>query len=151
MPDGSFFQLVDFWKVGTDVNSLILKSDRYSAKSKEIGVAVAGDLNVSGGVVFVSANGTIGALSASQEEIVKDKIVLILNKSSRRGMERMFTTAGATAVITIIDKVSAPSWQGRRTKPDASTATARLSITMDTAKKLFPNTTKESISAFNYV
>ena len=36
MPDGSYFQLVDFWKVGTDVNSLVLKTDRYTAKTNEI-------------------------------------------------------------------------------------------------------------------
>ena len=137
MPDGSFFQLVDFWKVGTDVNSLVLKTDRYAAKTNEIGVSLAGDLNITGNVVFVSANGAIGALSAEQEGQVKDKIVVLLNKSSRRRMEGMFVTAGASAVISIVDKVSAPSWQGRRTKPDASTAVARLAMTMDTAKKMF--------------
>jgi hypothetical protein len=139
MPSGSYFQMVDFWKVGTDVSSLMLKTERYTAKTSEIGVALAGDLNVTGGVVFVSLNGKIGALSVEQEAMVKDKVVVLLNKSSRRRAEGMFVTAGAKAVISIVDQVSPPSWQGRRTKPDASTATARLTITMDTAKKLFPN------------
>ena len=136
MPDGSFFQLVDFWRVGTNVDSLVLKTDRYSAKKNEIGVSTPGELDVSGETVFVSANGAIKALSAEQEAMVKDRVVVVLNKSTRRGMEGMFTAAGAKAVILLVDKVSAPSWQGRRTKPGTLTTTARLSMTLGTAKKL---------------
>ena len=138
MPDGSYFQLVDFWKVGVEANSLMLKTSRYSANAKEIGVALNGDLNLTGDVVFVAANGTIPALTTEQEAQVKGRVVVLLNKTTRRRFEGSFTAAGALAVITIADKVSTPSWQGRRSKPDPSTATARLSITMDTAKKLFP-------------
>lgn len=139
MPDGTFFQLVDFWKVGTDVNSLVLKTDQYSAKTDEIGVSLNGDLNVTGDVVFVVANGTVAALTDEQQAQVKGKVVLLLNKSSRRRFEGSFVTAGATAVMTIADKVSAPSWRGSNRKPDATSATARLAVTIATAKKLFPN------------
>ena len=138
MPDGSYFQLVDFWKVGVEANSLMLKTSRYSANAKEIGVALNGDLNLTGDVVFVAANGTIPALTTEQGAKVKGRVVVLLNKTTRRRFEGSFTAAGALAVITIADKVSTPSWQGRRSKPDPSTATARLLITMDTAKKLFP-------------
>jgi hypothetical protein len=147
MPDGSFFQLVDFWKIGTDVNSLVLKTDHYSAKSTEIGVALAGDLEKTAEAVFVSANGTIASLTTEQEDQVKGKIVVLLNKSSRRRMEGMFVTAGAAGVVSIVDKVSIPTWQGRRTKPDASTSTARLSITLDTAKKLFGEADQKVLTA----
>ena len=139
MPDGSYFQLVDFWKVGTDVNSLVLKTDQYSAKTNEIGVSLNGDLNVTGDVVFVAANGTVAALTDEEAAKVKGKVVLLLNKSSRRRFEGSFITAGATAVMTIADKVSAPSWRGARAKPDSSSATARLAVTISTAKKLFPS------------
>ena len=138
MPDGSYFQLVDFWKVGVEANSLMLKTSRYSANAKEIGVALNGDLNITGDVFFVAANGTFPALTTEQEAQVKGRVVVLLNKTTRRRFEGSFTSAGALAVITIVDKVSTPSWQGRRSKPDPSNATARLSITMDTAKKLFP-------------
>ena len=145
MPDGSYFQLVDFWKVGTDVSSLVLKTDRYTAKTNEIGVSLNGDLSVTGDAIFVVANGKMtpttpgqAVLTPEQEAQVKGKVVVFLNKSSRRRLEGAFVTAGASAVVNIVDKVSAPGWQGRRAKPDASTATARLAITMDTAKKLFP-------------
>ena len=147
MPDGSYFQLVDFWKVGADTTSLMLKTGRYSAKPNEIGVPLIGELNVSGDVVFVASNGKIGALTDSQEAQVKGKIVVLLNKSTRRRFEGSFVTAGATAVISIVDKIGTPTWQARRTKPDASTATARLAITMDTAKKLFPSSDQAIIGA----
>ena len=138
MPDGSYFQLVDFWKVGTDINSLVLKTSRYTANAKEIGVSFVGDLDTTGDVVFVAANGTIPALTAEQEAQVKGKVVVLLNKSTRRRFESSFTAAGASAVIIIADKVSIPSWQVRRSKPLPTMAAARLDITMDTAKKLFP-------------
>ena len=138
MPDGSYFQLVDFWKVGTEVSSLVLKSEKYSAKTNEIGVSLNGDINVTGDVVFVAANGTVPALTDEQQAQVKGKIVLLLNKSSRRRFEGSFMTAGAIAVVTIADKVSAPSWRGSNRKPDASSAVARLAVTLGTAKKLFP-------------
>jgi hypothetical protein len=123
---------------GADVTSLMLKTARYSANPNEIGVPLIGELNASGDVVFVTANGKVAALTDAEQAQIKGKIVVLLNKSPRRRFEGSFVTAGATAIISIVDKIGTPTWQGRRTKPDASTATARLAITLDTARKLFP-------------
>ena len=137
MPDGSYFQLVDFWRVGTDPASLKLESSHYKAKSGDIGVARNGTVDVSGDVVFVTANGTVTKLTDDVKAAVAGKIVLVNNKSTLRNMENLLMGADAKTVISIVDKVGANGWTGSRTEPTASTTIARLSISNKVVDKLF--------------
>ena len=151
MPDGSYFQLVDFWRVGTVKGSLLLKSDSYQAKENEIGVSRAGDVDVSGPIAFVSANGKITAgrtVSISDENAakVKDRIVFVLNKSLSRNLESALTAAGAKAIVSVVDKVSVASGSGRQSKP-ATMGTGRLSVTLATLKKMVGSEDKAVVDA----
>lgn len=138
MPDGNYFQLVDFWRVGTDASSLKIKSSHFQVNPKDIGVVRSGDLDVTGDTVFLAANGNAPAMSEEQQAQLKDKIVILINKSERRNFENTIQNAGAKAVISITDKVAPIGWTGRRTKPDTtSSPAARLSVTLATIDRLF--------------
>ena len=105
MPDGSFFQLVDFWRTGTDSSSLKLESPKYSVKMSEVGVARIGSVDASGDVVFVTANGTVSELSSEVKAAVAGKIVLINNTSTLANFENLLMGANAKTVINIVNKV----------------------------------------------
>jgi hypothetical protein len=150
MPDGSYFQLVDFYRVGVDSSSLLLKSKRYTAKAEEISVTRTGELDASGDVVFVSASGKITdsrtvILSDSQKLEVKDKVVLLINKSESRGLENALMAAGAKGIVTVVDKYIPPSFQGRQAKP-STFSSGRLGVTMDVVRKLFSKPDQDIIS-----
>ncbi len=137
MPDGSYFQLVDFWRVGTDPKSLHLETSHYKAKESEIGVARNGTVDVQGDVIFVSANGDITKVPDEVKDAVKGKIVLISNTSKLRNFENLLMGADAKTVISIVDKVPSPSWSGSNREPSASTTIARLSISKKSVAKMF--------------
>lgn len=151
MPDGTFFQLVDFYRIGVDTNSLLLKSKRYTAKSDEISVTRSGEADASGEAVFVSASGKIGEgrsviLTDEQKKLVADKVVVLYNKAETRGLETALAAAGAKSIVSVTDKYVAPSFAGRTTKPTAFGG-ARLGATKEVLRKLFAKADQEIIEA----
>lgn len=140
MPDGSYFQYNDFWRVGVDTKTLAISTDKFKVPTKDIGVSQSGTVDLTSDAVFLHVNGAPQALSAEVEAMVKDKVVVLLNDATRRGFERTLTTAGAKAIVVITDKVQMPSWQGRPSEPSVvNPPVGRLSMTYATASKLFPS------------
>ncbi|MBS1727904.1 MAG: M20/M25/M40 family metallo-hydrolase [Armatimonadetes bacterium] len=136
MPDGSYFQLVDFWRTGPDLGASKLSSPRYTATTKEIGISRNGTLDASGDVVFVYAKGDLERLTDEVKDAVKDKIVIAKNDSSFKNLENYLMGADAKTVISIVDKLPEANWNGSRNEPSLSSTLARLAITEKTLHKL---------------
>lgn len=137
MPDGSYFQLVDFWRTGVDPASIKLSSSHYTAKPGEVGIARNGTADVSGDVVFLYANGDIKRLSEDVKSAVEGKIVVVRNNSSLKNLENLLMGADAKTVISMVDKVPSPSWNGSRTEPTLSSTIARFAISNKTVERFF--------------
>ena len=138
MPDGSYFQLVDFWRVGVDPASIKLSSSKYSAKPTEIGVARNGTVDISSGdVVFVTANGTVAKLPDEVKAAVAGKVVLVNNTSTLRNLVNLLMGADAKTVISIVDKVGAPSWNSSQREPTPSSTIARMTINRGALNRMF--------------
>lgn len=147
MPDGSYFQLVDFWRTGVDPQSIKLSNEKYTAKADEVGVSRNGTADVSGDVVFVTANGEVAKLTDEVKAAVKDKIVIAVNTSKLRNMENLLMGADAKTVISIVDKVASPSWTGSSREPSASNTVARFSVAKKALGKFFSGADLKLINA----
>ena len=142
MPDGSFFQFNDFWRVGVDTKSLAISSDTYKVPTKEIGVSITGNVDVSGEVVVVYLSGKVAALGDDMKSQIEGKVVFLRNDSTTRGIERSITALGPKAVVSITSNLPVPGFQGRASDPGTANARAgRLALRPEEAVKLIPNGT----------
>lgn len=137
MPDGSYFQYNDFWRIGTDLSSLSIKSGNVTIDPKLIGVEANGDLVTEAEAVVVNLNGNCGPIDESFKPQIEGKVVFLKNDSNLRNAERALNNFGAKAIIIISSTPAKPFWTGAQRKPsEASGRTARLSLKSQDAAKL---------------
>lgn len=137
MPDGSYFQYNDFWRIGTDPSSISVKSGPVSLDPKLVGIEANGDLAVDGEVVVVTLSGNCGPLDESVKEAVDGKIVFLRNDSNLRSPERTLGNYGAKSVVTITETPAKPYWTGAQREPSkTATRVARFSLKPTDAAKL---------------
>lgn len=126
MPDGSYFQYNDFWRVRTDPKSLSIKLGGKSIPGGDIGVVSSGKIDKSGdAVLLVLGREAAEALDESVAAKLKDKIVFVLGTVSRPVRMALLDAA---AVVTVSEKVGTPLWTGRASDPGTGGGNGRLSV-----------------------
>jgi hypothetical protein len=137
MPDGSYFQYNDFWRIGTDASSVKFMVGDSKVDPKQIGIEVNGDLAAEGELVVVYLNGACGPLDDSIKAQIDGKVVLLRNESTLRAPERALTNLGAKSVVLITKTPAKPYWTGASRKPsETQQRVARFSLTPEAASKL---------------
>lgn len=129
MPDGSYFQYNDFWRVRTDPASLKVSINGKPVNAKEIGVASAGGVNVSGdAVVLVIGKEVIDdAFDEDLSNRIADKVVFVVADRIPRALRSRLIRAKST--VQVVPSVSAPLWTGRASAPGTAGSFGRLSVT----------------------
>lgn len=126
MPDGSYFQYNDFWRVRTDPKSLAITIGGKTVAAGDIGVQQSGKLDKNAeAVLLVLGKETPEKLDDAVAAQLKGKIVFVVG-TVNRGIRSALIDAEAT--VTVAEKVSAPGWTGRASDPGTGGGSGRLIV-----------------------
>ncbi len=126
MPDGSYFQYNDFWRVRTDPKSLVMTIRGKTVPAGDIGVQASGKVDKTGdAVLLVLGKETPEKLDDTVAAQLKSKIVFVVG-TVNRGIRSALIDADAT--VTVTEKVAAPGWTGRASDPGTAGGFGRLTV-----------------------
>lgn len=126
MPDGSYFQYNDFWRVRTDPKSLAMTIGSKAISMGDIGVVSTGKLDKSAeGVLLVLGKETPEKLDDAIATQLKGKIVFVVG-TVNRGVRTALIDAEATVMVS--EKVATPGWTGRASEPGTGGGSGRLMV-----------------------
>ena len=126
MPDGSYFQYNDFWRVRTDPKSLVVTIGSKTVAASDIGVAASGKLDKTAeAVLLVLGKEAPEKLDDSIAAQLKGKIVFVVG-TVNRGVRLALIDAEATVMVS--EKVGTPGWTGRASDPGTGGGNGRLTI-----------------------
>jgi hypothetical protein len=137
MPDGTFFQYQDFWRIKANTEKMVLSSSKYTAKMGEFTISGNGTVDLPAAeAVYVHIPKDAKELTGFKPESVKGKVVFILNESETRRIERPILQGAPAAFVSLNEEVGIPTWRGSRQKPSASISTPRLEVKPSVFEKM---------------